>query len=287
MAAMKRDRFTSRPQAAARFVAQRLILKPVVWTVTKVTVIGREKVKKLDGSFVVVANHSSHLDAPLIMGGLPWKQARTLSTGVAADYFFDVWWRRGLTKLFFNAFAVERSGGQRRGESAKVLVQRGVSLLVFPEATRSRDGGRSLGAFNPGAAAIARSVGAPCVPIALIGAGLAHPRGSKWPGPGRMPVGMVIGDPMRPGDDESAADFMERVRDEIARMIVAERDGILGAEVAAELHGIAPGIPPKPLPPRGPKPPKKPKESRLRSRKKPETPKPETPTSETPEGTAR
>ena len=46
MAAAERDRFTSPAIAAARFVAQRMILKPVVWTVTKVTVLGKTE---LDG----------------------------------------------------------------------------------------------------------------------------------------------------------------------------------------------------------------------------------------------
>jgi 1-acyl-sn-glycerol-3-phosphate acyltransferase len=91
---------------------------------------------------------------------------------------------------------------------------------------------------------------------------------------------MVVGDPMNPRDDESAAEFMERVRDEIARMIVAERDGILGAEAATELHGIAPGVAPKPLPPKPAKKPTPPKKSLLRRA-------PKTTTPETPEGTAR
>ncbi len=228
MAAMTRDRFTSRPRAAARFVAQRLILKPVVWTVTRVTVLGRPKLPDVAGSFVVVANHSSHLDAPLILGALPWKRARTLSTGAAADYFFDVWWRRGLTTLFFNAFPIDRSGTNPRTVSAKLLLQRGVSLMVFPEGTRSRDGGRTMSAFKPGAAALAASAQVPCVPIAIIGAGLAHPRGSKWPGPGRMPVGIVVGDPMRARPGETPIVFMERIRREVVRLLEENSERVLG-----------------------------------------------------------
>ena len=101
MAPPMRDRFTSPYQANARFVAQRGLLKGVVWGMLKVSVIGRDQLKGVKRPFVVVANHSSHLDAPLIMGALPRPLARYLAAGAAGDYFFDVWWRRGLTALFF------------------------------------------------------------------------------------------------------------------------------------------------------------------------------------------
>ena len=139
------------------------------------TVVGTKLLKNVPKAFVVVANHSSHLDAPLIMGALPRKQARYLAAGAAADYFFDVWWRRGLTALFFNAFPVDRSGSNPRSVSAKSLLDRGVPLLVFPEGTRSKTG--EMGRFKPGAASLAIASDVPCVPVALIGAGAAHPRG--------------------------------------------------------------------------------------------------------------
>ncbi|THG32428.1 1-acyl-sn-glycerol-3-phosphate acyltransferase [Naasia lichenicola] len=216
MAAAERDRFTSPVIAAARFVAQRMILKPVVWTVTKVTVLGKTELTDLKGAFVVVANHTSHLDAPLIFGALPRRLARYLAAGAAADYFFDVRWRRGLTALFFNAFAVDRSGVGPRGVSAKSLLRRGIPLIVFPEGTRSRDG--SLGTFKPGAAALAAGAEVPCVPVAIIGASIAHPRGSKWPGPGRLPVGVVFGEPMHAEPGEAPTAYITRVRAEVARL---------------------------------------------------------------------
>src|SRR5690606_33683235 len=116
-------------------------------------------------------------------------------------YFFDVWWRRSLTGLFFNAFPVDRSGVNPRSISAKVLLQHDVPLLVFPEGTRSKDY-RVLQPFKPGAAALSIATGAPCLPVALVGAGRAHPRGSSWPKPGRLAVGVVYGDPMtaEPGE---------------------------------------------------------------------------------------
>lgn len=229
---MLRDRFTSRPQATARFVAQRGLLKAVVWSVTRVTVLGRERLKEVEGAYVVVANHTSHLDAPLILGALPRRLARYLAAGAAADYFFDVWWRRGLTALFFNAFPVDRSGANPRSVSAKVLLQRGVPLLVFPEGTRSRDG--SLGNFKPGAAALAAAADVPILPIALVGAHLAHPRGSRWPKPGRPPVGVVFGAPMRAAEGETPLAFIGRVRVEIARLLDDHHRDILGDDAGID-----------------------------------------------------
>lgn len=223
----KARRFTSRGRAAARFVAQRGLLVPVAWSTVSVEVHGKERLKKVGRSFIVVANHSSHLDAPLILGSLPMRMSRYLAAGAAADYFFDVWWRRGLTGLFFNAFPVDRTGVNPRSVSAKVLLQKGVPLLVFPEGTRAKDY-RRLGHFKPGAAALAASTGVPIIPVALVGAGRAHPRGGKWPKPGRLKVGVVYGTPMTARDGEVPTEFMGRVKAEIERLLAEHSPRILG-----------------------------------------------------------
>ncbi len=229
----KHDRFDSRGRAAARFVAQRVLLRPLVWRfLVTVTVLGQENVKDVRGGFIVVANHSSHLDTPLIMGGLPRKLVRYLAAGAAADYFFDIWWRRGLTALFFNAFPVQRTAGGVRSISAKSLLQRGIPLLVFPEGTRSKDG--EFGPFKPGAAALASSCNVPCIPVALIGVNLAHPRGTNWPKRGRLPVGVVIGKPMNALPLENPVDFTERIRLELLRLREQYTPAILGKAASSE-----------------------------------------------------
>ncbi|MFF5139613.1 lysophospholipid acyltransferase family protein [Streptomyces sp. NPDC013157] len=236
MPATVRDRFTSRSHAAARFIAQRGLLKPLVWSVTSVTVLGRERLANVEDSYVVVANHTSHLDTPLIMGALPRRLARYLAVGAAADYFFDVWRRRGLTALFFNAFPVDRTGANARGVgtravSAKALLNRGVPLLIFPEGTRSRDG--SLGTFKPGAAALASSAEVPVLPVAVIGAHAAHPRGSNWPKPGRLPVGVVFGEPLTAFPGELRSEFTERIRSAILTLTEENSERILGVSATS------------------------------------------------------
>lgn len=225
MPAKLRNRFTSRFQAAARFVAQRGILKGFVWGMEHVTVIDRQNLKGVTRPFVVVANHSSHLDAPLITGALPRPLARYLAAGAAGDYFFDVWWRRGLTALFFNAFPVDRSGKNPRNVNAKMLLEHGVPVLVFPEGTRSKDG--TMGHFKPGGAALASATGVPILPIAIIGAHEAHPRGSKWPKSGRQ-VAVIFAPPMRAADGENPTEFMARIRAVIADLLEQHSARILG-----------------------------------------------------------
>ena len=193
------------------------MLKPLVWRLATVTVLGRERLADLRGPFVVVSNHTSHLDAPLIIGALPRRLARYVAAGAAADYFFDVWWRRGLTALFFNAFPVDRTGLRGKRGMATSLLDDGVPLLLFPEGTRSRTG--EMGSFKPGAAALCISRDVPCVPIGIVGAETAMPRGKNWPDRGRPPIYLAFGEPMRPDDGENAVTFSDRIAKEVTGLI--------------------------------------------------------------------
>ena len=210
------DRFTSPGVANVRFVAQRGLLRPLVWRLVRVTTHNEDAIASLQAPFIVVANHSSHLDAPLIIGGLPKRLSRFLAAGAAADYFFDVQWRKWLTTLFFNAFAIERNSEGKRGGSSKALLERRVPLLIFPEGGRSKSG--ELGKFKPGAAALAMNTKVPVLPIALVGASIAMPRGLNWPKRGRLPVAIVFGAPMYPSTGETAEGFSNRLNDEVRRL---------------------------------------------------------------------
>jgi len=207
----------------ARFVLQRLVLRPLVRGVVSVDVEGAERLRGLRPPFVVVANHSSHLDAPLVLGALPPRVSQHLAVAAAADYFFDARWRARLTGLVFNAFPVDRSGtrGNYRGLAAQLLDE-GVPLLLFPEGTRSRDG--SMAPFKVGAAALAVTRGVPVVPVGLVGAYDAMPRGRSWPLPGRPPVRVVIGEPLHPRDGENARALTQRVALAVERLVHGEEE---------------------------------------------------------------
>lgn len=216
-----RARYTSRTNAAARTAAQMLLLKPAVWRIVQVQVHGTENLNGLDGAFIATANHSSHLDAPLIFGSMPRRLSQNMSTGVAYDYFFDKWWKAAPTALFFNAFPIDRgkrgrkgmeveqSSRARRGLAGSLLTD-GVPLLIFAEGTRSRTG--AMGPFVPGVAALSISRGVPVIPIALVGAFAAWPSSQPTPPRGRPPVHVVYGEPMTPAPGEIAHTFNERLR---------------------------------------------------------------------------
>ena len=151
-----RGRYTNDLSAATRQAANMLLLRPLVWKVVKVSVHGADNLDGLDGAYVAVANHSSHLDAPLVFGALPKRLSKYLATGAAADYFFTAWWKAIAPVLFFNAFPVDRGKGKskqgahsprsHRGMAGSLLTD-GVPLLIFPEGTRSRTG--AMGTFKP------------------------------------------------------------------------------------------------------------------------------------------
>ena len=200
----------------ARAGVQQGGFKPVLWTQTRPEVYGREHLDGLEAPAIFVANHSSHLDAPLMLCSLPPGWARQVAVGAAADYFFDARWRASLTALAFNAFPVERRGGARVTGTAKRLLGEGWSLLLFPEGTRSSDGW--MQDFRSGPARLCCGGGVPAVPVALRGTYRAMPRGRHWPGPGRPRVVVRFGRPLRPEQGEGPSAFSERLTEGIARL---------------------------------------------------------------------
>jgi 1-acyl-sn-glycerol-3-phosphate acyltransferase len=194
---------------AAREALQRFLLRPLVWSETEPRVYGLEHLEEVRGPVVFVANHSSHLDAPLILCSLPTRWRRRTAVGAAADYFFDVWWRAAGTALIFNAFPVERSGGKRLSDTPWRLLREGWNIVVFPEGTRSHDGW--VGRFRPGAARLCLGRGVPAVPVAIRGSYAAMPRGRGWPQAGRYPITVRYGPPVYPESGEGPRAFLDRL----------------------------------------------------------------------------
>jgi 1-acyl-sn-glycerol-3-phosphate acyltransferase len=206
---------------SVRAVAQSAGLKPLVWSEVAPAVSGLDVLRDLRGPVVFVANHTSHLDAPLVLCSLPPAWRRQTLVAAAADYFFEDWWRAVGTALVFGTVPLDRTGGTDSASTPQELLADGWSLLLFPEGTRSVHG--QMGSFKTGAARLALGAGAPIVPIGIRGSFAAMPRGRSWPVPGRPRVAVRFGPPVRPLRDESAKRFTNRVAAEIQRLTVEDR----------------------------------------------------------------
>jgi 1-acyl-sn-glycerol-3-phosphate acyltransferase len=217
----------SRVAVVLRSGLRRGLLRPVTWSQTRPVVEGVEYLENLRGPAVFVANHSSHLDAPLVVSSLPRRFADRLAVGAAADYFFDARVRAAATVLFFNAFPVERHGSRRLRSLAVDLLDDGWSLLLFPEGTRSEDGWMS--AFKPGTAQLCVSRGVPVVPVALRGAYAAMPRGRNWPVRGRPRISVRYGRPLYPAEGEGFRELRTRMMRAEVRLSAEEELGWYGA----------------------------------------------------------
>ncbi|APX33000.1 acyl-phosphate glycerol 3-phosphate acyltransferase [Brachybacterium sp. P6-10-X1] len=225
-------KYRSTWRAGVRFVLQRVIFRAVVNSAVTPQVKTHRRVKSIRGPFVLVANHTSHVDGPLLAMSLPWTQGRFLCTGVATDYWFDHWHRRIFVRLMMNAFPIDRGGSRKHSGTSRKLLRSGVPILVFPEGGRQTTG--KMADFKPGAAALAIGVGVPVVPAAIIGGYEAMPKGRSWPTKGRPPVAVVFGDPMISHEHESAVAFSERIRERVKNLYDEHHDEVLGAGVRDE-----------------------------------------------------
>jgi 1-acyl-sn-glycerol-3-phosphate acyltransferase len=208
------------PARVARESIRRFGLGPLLHLQTRPRVAGLEHLDALTGPVVFVANHASHLDAPLVLCTLPRAWAARTAVGAANDYFFDVGWRGAATALAFNAFPVDRyvdrHGRRSFTDTSAALLAEGWSLLLFPEGTRSPDGW--MAPLQHGTARLCTAARAQVVPVAVRGTYAAMPRGRNWPRPGRLPVAVRYGPPIRPDADERTRAFARRIDEALCRL---------------------------------------------------------------------
>jgi len=186
---------------------------------------GRERLDGLRNPAIFIGNHSSHMDAFVLFMALPERFRLRVAFGGAADRWF-LKGRQGLTKqpwygsLTMNSFPLQRGGGKAALGYAEWLIDRGWSLVIFPEGTRSTTG--KLAAFRHGVSILALTKNVPVVPIYMDGLRELRPKGAREINVG--PVTVRIGEPIRFAPGTEVADAtrtlyktMERMREEIRR----------------------------------------------------------------------
>ncbi|HEY6406211.1 MAG TPA: lysophospholipid acyltransferase family protein [Ktedonobacteraceae bacterium] len=152
-----------------------LVLFPPLWALTRPSIHGSEQFTG-NGPYIFVANHTSHLDTPLLLAALPLRLRLRLRAAAAADYFFTSWWKGTLVKLLCNAFSFERRGFAGL-HCARRLLKDGYSVLLFPEGTRSKDG--QLQPFKCGIGRLALATQVCVVPVWIEGAHATMPKGAR------------------------------------------------------------------------------------------------------------
>jgi 1-acyl-sn-glycerol-3-phosphate acyltransferase len=164
---------------------------------------------------IFTPNHHSHVDTGLMVRAVPAAWRPHLVTAAAADYFFDRRWKARLAALGLNAIPVDReSAGRRSADQMAGLIERGWSLVIYPEGGRSPDGWGQP--FKGGAAYLANRTGAPVVPVHIDGTDSIFAKGMKWPQPGRSIV--TFGRPLWPATGESTRRLNERIERAVAEL---------------------------------------------------------------------
>lgn len=182
----------------------------------RLRVSGREHLPS-DGRFVLVANHSSHLDAVSLAAALPVSAIDRTFAVAARDYFFSSLGRSLFSAVLLNALPFDRHARDRSSLElcADVLrVGRG-ALIMFPEGTRSLDG--RIQPFKRGIGMLAAGTDLPVVPAYIEGAHRAWPKGSRFPRPLRVRV--TIGEPRTFADVPADREGQMRVAAEVERAV--------------------------------------------------------------------
>jgi 1-acyl-sn-glycerol-3-phosphate acyltransferase len=154
----------------------------------RLTVAGIEKIDPRQ-SYVFVANHRSYMDIPVILSSIP------------CDFRFFA--KQGLFQIPLMGTHLKRAGhlpvprGDARASvksmtmGARLIQEKKISMVLFPEGGRSRGGMRE---FKEGAAYIAIKAGVPVVPLGIVGTRGVLPMGSGYVRGGD--VILKIGDPI-------------------------------------------------------------------------------------------
>ena len=166
-------------------VFRRLVLL-IAFPYFRVEVEGREWLS-MDGPIIVAPVHRSNLDTPLV-NAISRRRVRSLAKDSLFTGRFWTWFLSAL-----GGFPVERGTADRQAlETARMLLDRGEPLLVFPEGTRQS--GHEVQPLFDGAAYLSAKTGAPVVPVGVAGTEAALPTGSNFPK--RTKVRVVVGAPI-------------------------------------------------------------------------------------------
>jgi 1-acyl-sn-glycerol-3-phosphate acyltransferase len=156
------------------------------------TIEGRENLERLQNPALIIANHASHFDTPVVLSLLPNHIYNHTAIVAAADRMYRERIKGMWYSLRYNAFPITRGGGSEALSYSQWLLENAWSLLIFPEGRRTRTG--ELLPFHPGPAILALSQRVPVLPIYIQGTAQLLPPGTKYSRP--APVRVRVGEPI-------------------------------------------------------------------------------------------
>jgi long-chain acyl-CoA synthetase len=196
------------PVTWARLLAHYLMVRPAVFLLGWPRVIGRENLRGVRGPVLVVSNHIDDVDVGFIQTVLPARLRHRLATATGGEalellrapapgrgwlgrIYDRMQWTLGVALL--NLFPLPRQSGFRKSFAyAGEAVDRGYSVLVFPEGRHTEDG--KLLSFRSGIGLLANNLQIPILPMRIDGLFEVKKAGRKFAAPGRIQV--RIGEPV-------------------------------------------------------------------------------------------
>lgn len=188
----------------------------------RLRIAGRQHIPP--GGMLVCCNHQSHLDPVLV--GLACREPMTY---LARDTLFVGWFAKLI--VYLGAIPIQRdglglAGVKRTLERLKI----GEKVLIFPEGTRSPDG--QLQPFKGGLALLARRAKVPLLPMAIVGAYEAWPKGQAFPAPRTIQVVVGPAIPLEVVATMDDAQLTERLTREVTACWVAAQEQLAHRQLA-------------------------------------------------------
>ena len=123
-----------------------------------------KNIKKNNEATILISNHQSNLDIPILLGYLPINFS-FIAKKEMESWPLIGWWMKALNCIFLDRKNV-RQGMKDMKEAIKKLKD-GYSYVIFPEGSRSEDG--NVGEFKKGSFKLATDSGVRIIPVTLVG----------------------------------------------------------------------------------------------------------------------
>ncbi len=201
-----------------------LLTFPATHLMAHPRVFGRERLKSVRGPLLLVSNHQLYNDIGWLLAALPARLRYRLAVAMGGEYlatmrrpprewfFVKRWAYRAsyfLTVALFNVFPLPRQSGFRESfRFAGELVDRGYSIVIFPEGEITPDG--AIHSFYAGGGLLVNKLRLPVLPMRIEGAYEIRKAGTRFNRPGRVRV--YIGEPMEfpeASDPQQIAQMLE------------------------------------------------------------------------------